>query len=143
MASLYRTAILQHRPLQRSAATLATGNALRSRNYSLSRPHLQAALELPSLHSGQTLQNGKDEDNCGRGKQARKYCLNKLKVSAGSDKFSGIRKDRSLKVMGKDHSSKLFNHTRVDPLSNPELFLDRRQENPTETVMPISIRRRV
>lgn len=123
MASLYRTALLQRQPHQRSAATLTTDNALRPRNCSLSRPNLQPHSELPSLHSAQTAQNGKEEAGCLRDRPARKYCLDKLKVSAGSDKFSGIRKDRSLKVMGKDRSGKLFNHTRVDALSNPELFL--------------------
>lgn len=143
MASLYRTALLQRQPHQRSAATLTTHHALRPRNYSLSRPNLQPQSELPSLPAGQTAQNGKEEAGWPRGRPGRKYCLDKLKVSAGSDKFSGIRKDRSLKVVGKDGSSGLFNHTRGDALSNPELFLDRRPQNPAETAMPISIRRRV
>jgi hypothetical protein len=145
MTTLYRTAHTTAEGLKNSTSGFGVKNLnIRHRNYSNSR--LQTYLPMELDLGRQTIEARKRQEqttSTNHSKELKKYCLNKFKPPSANEKFNAIRKNRSLKVMAQDPTTKLFNRTKVEPTSCEELFLDRKEENHSESAKLISIKRRV
>lgn len=151
MTTLYRTVQSSHQDLKKSSSAFGLKNLnIRHRNYSNSRLNAQRTIEedapKPLLQYKQ--QRNEQTRSTNGSKELKKYCIDKMRSTKGTEQFNAIRKNRSLKVIFKDNSNKQFNRTKVEPLSSQELFPDKREENAavresTEKGVLISVKRRM
>jgi hypothetical protein len=145
MATLYRTAQASQDGLKNSTTAFGVKNLnIRHRNYSNSRLQTYHPIDLDfAKQPNDPKKRNEPTTSTNHSKELKKYCLNKFKPPAANDKFNAIRKNRSLKVMAHDPSTKLFNRTKLDPASCEELLPERKEENHSESGKLVSIKRRV
>lgn len=144
MTSLYRSAQAAEAGKNSTSAFGVRGLNSRQRNYSNSR--LQTC-QVAEWEVGRLLNDTKKRNeltsSSNHSKELKKYCLTKFKQQPVQDKFTAIRKNRSLKVMAQHPSAKQFTRPKMEPVSCEELFLERKEENQSESGKLISIKRRV